>query len=477
MSEKIYACLLRLYPSAFREKYHEEALQLYRDSLLDEAGIFRRCQLCCDLLVDALIGLPQAWRNSYTVTTAPAQIMNADGIPSFRILDQQPLRPASIFAASALSFAALAIFGLVMGLPTLVPPSSASKQSSSSIESVLKRLNSAAPPGNDDRMTSANASAAAGGSPGESRTGNASAIPTLSSAGLGETERDRVIRAVASILVAHYIDHQKAREASDSLLSRERRGEYDAIGDGPSLAKRLTQDIQGSTQDSHLVVQYRMTPIPSSPPVPSAAQQEAYRAAMMRQNCTIEQVQVLPGNIGYIKFDFIPQPDVCRATFRASMERLDHSDAIIIDLRDNTGGFPEMVADLAADLIEHPALWYNPRETPDSSMLSPVPGSKLARKPVYILTSSRTFSGAEQFTYNLKMLGRATVVGETTRGGHVGTIYWIDKHFWMAVPQLRKSSPYGKPDWVGAGIEPDVKVSAADALAVAERLAVERRNK
>lgn len=277
--------------------------------------------------------------------------------------------------------------------------------------------------------------------------------------------------------MAHYIDHQKAYETFDWLLNRERRGDYDAYSDGFSLARQLTQDIRGSTQDSHLVVQYRMTPIPSSPPVPSGAQQEAYRAAMLRQNCMVKKVQVLSGNIGYIKFNFIPQPDVCRAFFQTSMERLNRSDAIIIDLRDNTGGFPDMVADLAAELFDHPVLWYNPRETPSSSMLPPVPQSKLAKEPVYILTSSHTFSGAEQFTYNLKMLKRATVIGETTRGGHVGTIYWIDKHFWMAVPEARKPSSYGKPDWVGTGIEPDVKVSASDALTVAEKLAAERYKK
>lgn len=193
----IYTCLLRLYPSAFRDKYHAEALQLYRDRLRDEPGAFRRCQLYCDFLIDALTGLPQAWRNSYAVTNSPSQMMNAGDIPSFRVLDEQPLRPASILTASTLTFAALAVFGLVMSLPTPVRPSSASGQSSSPIESVLKRLNSGAPSANDDQMTSVNASAAARKPHGESRTGNASAIPAPSSARLDKAERDHVIRAVA----------------------------------------------------------------------------------------------------------------------------------------------------------------------------------------------------------------------------------------------------------------------------------------
>jgi hypothetical protein len=157
MSEKIYACLLRLYPFAFRTKYQEEALQLYRDRLRDEAGTFHRCQLYCDLLVDALIGLPQAWRNTYAATSAPSLVTNANNIPSFRILDKQPLRPASILIGSTLSFVALSAFGLMMSLP--IPSRSFSMLSHPSpIESVMERLNRAVAQDNDDQITNANAS-------------------------------------------------------------------------------------------------------------------------------------------------------------------------------------------------------------------------------------------------------------------------------------------------------------------------------
>jgi Peptidase family S41/N-terminal domain of Peptidase_S41 in eukaryotic IRBP len=473
MCEKIYACLLRLYPSAFRTKYQEEVLQLYRDRIRGETGMLHRWQQYCDLLLDALVALPQAWRNTYADTSALSLVATSENIPTFRLLDKQPLHPASILVGSTLSFAALSAFCLMMGLPT--PPRSSSTSSQpSSIESVMEHLNRAMPAGSGGQATTAIASTGAGTVNGQSPAGNASAISLDSVAMLDEAERDRVIRAVARILAAHYVDPQKAHETSDLLLTREKRGEYDDIGDGPTLAERLTQDIQNSTKDSHLLVEYNRNTIPNSPPMPSTAQREEYRAAMLRQNCTIQRVQALPNNIGYIKFNFFPDPTVCSTTFHSSMEQLNQSDAIIFDLRDNTGGFPDMVAEVAAELFDHPALWYNPRATPKASMLSPANDSKLANKPVYILTSSRTFSGAEHFTYDLKMLKRATVVGEVTRGGHPGTVYRIDDHFWMAVPEVRGPSPYGTLDWQGTGVEPDVKVSAADALKIAEKLA-ERR--
>jgi hypothetical protein len=152
MSERIYACLLRLYPSAFRTKYQEESVQLYRDRLRDEAGTFHRCQLYCDLLVDALIGLPQAWRNTYAATSAPSLVTNANSIPSFRILDKQQLRPASILIGSTLSLAALSAFGFMMSLP-IPSRSSSTLIQPSPIESVMEHLNRAVTPENDDATT------------------------------------------------------------------------------------------------------------------------------------------------------------------------------------------------------------------------------------------------------------------------------------------------------------------------------------
>jgi C-terminal processing protease CtpA/Prc len=155
------------------------------------------------------------------------------------------------------------------------------------------------------------------------------------------------------------------------------------------------------------------------------------------------------------------------------MASLNNADAIIFDLRDNRGG-TNMISLIASYLFDHPEYMYSPREAPteESWTRSPVPGNRLADKPVYILTSSSTWSAAECFSYDLKMLKRATLVGETTRGGaHAGVFHRIDDHFGMGIPEVRSINPFGKADWEGIGVEPDVKVRAADALAVAVKLA------
>ena len=161
------------------------------------------------------------------------------------------------------------------------------------------------------------------------------------------------------------------------------------------------------------------------------------------------------------------------------MNFLAHVDALIIDLRDNGCGDLAMVKYISSYLFDKPTHLndlYNRKEDSTSQFwtLPFVPGPTLAGKPVFVLTSSRTFSGAEEFSYNLKMLKRTTIVGETTGGGaHPVSGHRIDDHFMIGVPFAKAVNPTSKTNWEGTGVEPDVKVPAADALDNAKELAAD----
>ncbi len=152
-------------------------------------------------------------------------------------------------------------------------------------------------------------------------------------------------------------------------------------------------------------------------------------------------------------------------------------DAIIFDLRENGGGDPKMVAMISSYLFDKPTHLndlYNRKEdfTTQYWTLPYVPGNTLADKLAFVLTSKSTFSGAEEFTYNLKNMKRATVVGETTGGGaNPAEGHWIDDHFMIGVPFARAVNPISKKNWEGTGVEPDVSVKASEALEKAEELA------
>jgi len=146
MSEKIYPRLLRLYPSSFRKRYEDEALQLIRDRLRDETGVFKKVRLGWDLVRDAFAGLPRAYRNSYPVTVEAAASANADGIPSFKVLNHERLGGGSILIGSTLSLATIVAFGFLLNRSIGFVPLPGSNGRMSPIESVVERLNRATPP-------------------------------------------------------------------------------------------------------------------------------------------------------------------------------------------------------------------------------------------------------------------------------------------------------------------------------------------
>jgi hypothetical protein len=292
-------------------------------------------------------------------------------------------------------------------------------------------------------------------------------------------ERHRVIQAAAANLTRYYVDAELAQRVAVAIQAHEKRGEDDGATDGEGFANLVTQQMQAVTHDPYLMLVYGAA-APLEPPRPSPADVNAYRREMEKTNCGFGTVRVLPHNVGYWKFNSFPDADICGSRAAAAMAKLNDVDAIIFDLRDNGGGYSNMVAFIATYLFDRPTHlndFYNRAENTneESWTLAPVPGNKLTEKPAFVLTSHRTFSAAEGFGYDLKMLERATLVGETTSGqGHPARGRQIDDRFMIRVPDIKVVNPLSKTNWEGTGVKPDVEVQAEDALAIAEKLA-ERR--
>ena len=512
MSEKIYTWLLRLYPSRFREVYGQEALQLVRDRFRDEKGFLPRLRLGLDLLSDLALSVPREYFPVRPELPSYAAHLRSDGGPALLVLeDKSPGRGALLFGGvlamvAAVSFSFLLNHGVKhVPLSALIRPArgAADHRSSSfaprswelggdSQEGAVRRTSGlqpavAANSSQPDEAAASNSDSHAPGTldrsrPFIERSLEPSDAPraTRADAKLDRAERQRVVDGAVANLKQHYTDPQVAQKMADALVEHEKNGDDDTATDGRGFAELLTRQMRDVSHDRHLEVLFSEAPLPRHLPASTPRFRAGYRKAMEQANCTFEPVKVLPHNIGYLKFNSFPDPSVCKAKAAAAMASLNDAAAIILDLRDNHGGDPGMVMLIAAYLFDHPEYMYNPREntTPESWTRSPVPGSRLANKPVYVLTSGRTFSGAEHFSYNLKMLKRATLVGETTGGAtDVGIFHRLDDHFGIGIRETTAINPYLEPDWAGIGVEPDVKVKAADALGTAAELALRNLQK
>jgi C-terminal processing protease CtpA/Prc len=287
-------------------------------------------------------------------------------------------------------------------------------------------------------------------------------------------------------LTEYYVYPDVATEMIQAMRDHQKHGDYSSIVDGNEFADALSRDLKAVSHDQHLFVGYDPFIFPGrsgssfEPRAPSPGDQAVFRTMLEHQNCTFSKLEILNHNIGYVKFGAFPDPDICGPTVVAAMNFLAHTDALTFDLRENHGGDPSMVDFMVSYLFREPThindlTNRHDNETHQYWTLPWVPGPRFVDQPVYVLTSHETFSGGEEFTFDLKTQKRATIVGETTGGGaHPVRGLPAGDHFTIGVPFGRPINPVTKGDWEGKGVEPDVKVSAADALTTAEKLAADK---
>ena len=258
---------------------------------------------------------------------------------------------------------------------------------------------------------------------------------------------------------------------------------YDSITSSREFAQKLTEDLQAVSRDKHLNVRFSYEKIPARQDrrEPSKEEIENRLRSMRQVNYGFEKIERLQGNVGYIDLRGFTDPEAGLETVAAAMNFVNNTDALIFDLRQNGGGSPEMVALICSYLFgEKPVhlnslYWRKGDRTEEFWTKASVAGKRYGDKDIYVLTSNRTFSGAEEFSYNLKNLKRATIVGETTGGGaHPGSMFRINDHFGAFVPSGRAISPITKANWEGTGVEPDVKVPKELALKTAYVLALNK---
>src|SRR6266852_5614884 len=164
----------------------------------------------------------------------------------------------------------------------------------------------------------------------------------LENVSMDAAERKKVIDGVDIDLKEYYVEPAAAQQIADALKAHQTKGDYDAISDGDAFAARLTNDMQEVSHDRHLRVDF--SPFKMPPRTEPTPEDEArFHQQMEHDNCAFDKIEILPNNIGYVKFDGIMDASFCGPTVVAAMAFVAHTDAIIFDLRHNGGGQPAMV--------------------------------------------------------------------------------------------------------------------------------------
>lgn len=286
-----------------------------------------------------------------------------------------------------------------------------------------------------------------------------------------------VIDSITAALNEVYVFADKAARMDSLLRANYAAGAYAKLTDPAEFMERLTIDVAKIYLDRHM----QMAALPPGSAIDREAAEDPfnsapYRERMRRSNYAFRKADLLPGNVGYLKFDQFVDTEYAGPTAAAAMGFVGNADALIIDLRENGGGSASMIQFLAGYLFKestHLIDWYSRKENKTTQSWSNdwVPGPKLYDAPVYVLVSGNTGSAAEEFTFDLKNRKRATIVGETTAGaGHTVEFHTYDMGSFIAglkLPNTRALDPETNVGWETIGVAPDIAVSADKALAAA----------
>jgi len=286
---------------------------------------------------------------------------------------------------------------------------------------------------------------------------------------IAQTDKEQIIDEICTLLREHYVYPEIAETIIDSLQNNLKNGRYHKAKDNDVFSDLLTEDLQSVNQDLHL------------------------KAWSLRDNYGFISVQRFDGNIGYLELTKLKQLNSeSKRIVKGAMDFLSNSDALIIDLRKNTGGHPEMIEFITSYFFEDQVQLTGSYQRvtggiQESWTLKDFYNKKMVDIPLFILISKKTISAPEGFTYNLQTLKRATVVGEVTKGAaNPGRFFRIKEMILLLVATgyaenpITKTSwegyaenPITKTSWEGVGIKPDIEISAEEALNRALKVAKE----
>jgi hypothetical protein len=311
----------------------------------------------------------------------------------------------------------------------------------------------------------------------QSQTAGASSPPALD-----RNAKARIIDWVGKMLNDIYVFPDVAAKCGALLRDKLAAGAYDAESDISAFARRLTADLREVAHDKHMSVQYAPKSSLREEPKDEAEKKRRLETLIYDwrlDNFLFKKVEHLEGNVGYLRFDRFVDARYAGGTAVAAMNFLGNCDAMIVDLRSNGGGNGTMVKLLLGYFFEEETNvcdLENRQEGKTYQAWTPayVPGPRLDKVDLYVLTSRRTFSAAEEFAYDLQSLKRATIVGETTGGGGhtVSHKRNEDLKIEFSIPNARAINPVTKTGWEGRGVAPDVSCPADQALDKAYALAL-----
>ncbi|MBS1713745.1 MAG: S41 family peptidase [Armatimonadetes bacterium] len=312
---------------------------------------------------------------------------------------------------------------------------------------------------------------------------SASAPP--SSSNVDKATRTATVETLIKEMNERYVLPDAAKTIEGSLRKWMSEESFASLDDPLAFSAKVNEILKSGATDAHLRFRYSASSLPKRerPTEPSSDELRRYAEQTRYANANFEKVERLPGNVGYVRFGGFADPKDMERPLEGAMRFLANADAFIVDLRGNGGGDPAGVRLFCSYFFEAKPVHLNDIffrngakvEKQEFWTLKKVAGPRFPNAPLFVLTSKRTGSGAEECAYNFQQLKRGTIIGEPTWGGaNPGGMVRLGDHFACFIPVGRAQNPYTKTNWEGTGVLPDVKADPTTSLKDAHVMALKK---
>ena len=305
---------------------------------------------------------------------------------------------------------------------------------------------------------------------------------------LSEAYKKETIDKLSVLIQDYYIYPDVAKKTSEHLYKQYEAGYFDKCNDNDTFATVLTEVVQSVNKDKHMRI---MSNKPYIAPDNTLEGKAAHRMGQINYyrnyNHGFKELKMLEGNVAYLDLRMFDPIDRAKAMVDAYMKLLSQSDAVIIDLTHNGGGDPSMVQYLCSYFFDNKihlnSLYYREGDRTQEYWTLEVEGKKLVDIPLFVMIGEETFSGAEEFAYNMQTRKRATLIGQTSAGGaNPGGTRGINENLSVFIPTGRAINPITNTNWEGVGVQPEIQTKKEEtfeqALILAQKAAdLLRKNK
>jgi len=135
------------------------------------------------------------------------------------------------------------------------------------------------------------------------------------------------------------------------------------------------------------------------------------------------ETRLYEDGVGYLK---LPHFGFSSSALSGIAKKLAGSRALVIDLRDNPGGYVGSVSDFIGHFEPEPAVIGDFYRRKKAEAWKIKPRSPLLSMPTFVLVDGASSSAAELFAYHLQRTGRAVVIGDRTSGRVTGARTFVN---------------------------------------------------